>query len=77
MTDAAYVPHVLAARLGVREPGDQPLLDLLTEFLHGRRLLLILDNCEHLLAAVSALVHHLRQRCPAYTYCLPASTPPA
>ncbi|GIK55284.1 MAG: AAA family ATPase [Chloroflexi bacterium] len=64
VTDAAYVPHVLAARLGVREPGDQPLLDLLTEFLHGRRLLLILDNCEHLLAAVSALVHHLRQRCP-------------
>ncbi|MBX3060333.1 MAG: tetratricopeptide repeat protein [Anaerolineae bacterium] len=64
VTDAAYVPHVLAARLGLSEPGDQSLLDLLVESCHGRHLLLILDNCEHLLAAVSALVHHLRQRCP-------------
>lgn len=64
VTDAAYVPHVLAARLGLSEPGDQPLIELLAGHLHGRHLLLVLDNCEHLLAAVSALVHHLRQRCP-------------
>ncbi len=70
VSDAAYVPHILAAQLGLSEPGDQPLLDLLAAHCHGRHLLLILDNCEHLLATVSALVHQLRQSCPRLHFLL-------
>lgn len=75
VTDATYVPHVLAARLGLSEPGNQPLIDVLADHLHGRHLLLILDNCEHLLAAVSALVHQLRQNCPHLHFLLTSLYP--
>jgi predicted ATPase/DNA-binding CsgD family transcriptional regulator len=44
------VPSI-AATLGVRESGDQPLRAGLARLLAGRRLLLLLDNCEHVLAA--------------------------
>src|SRR5437870_3213492 len=51
LADPALVPQALAAALGVREGVDRPLLASLVAFLQPRALLLILDNCEHLVDA--------------------------
>src|SRR5947209_3108740 len=53
VTDPASVGHAIAERLDLRERGGQPLLDGLQSFLWSRRVLLLLDNFEHLLPAAS------------------------
>jgi predicted ATPase len=47
------------------EMPDKPLMDGVIERLHGRQLLLVLDNCEHLIAACADLVGQLLNQCPA------------
>jgi non-specific serine/threonine protein kinase len=64
LADPALVPQTVAATLGVAEQAGQPLCETLAAFLQPRRTLLVLDNCEHLLAACAALVAHLLQGCP-------------
>jgi predicted ATPase len=63
ITDPASVGHAIAEKLDVRERGDQPMLEGLQSFLWSRRLLLLLDNFEHLLPAAS-LVANLVAECP-------------
>ena len=53
--DAALVLPEAAEALGVREVPGQPLVRTLTAHLAGQRALLILDNCEHLVAACAEL----------------------
>ena len=43
----------LATTLGVQEEAGRPLLETIARHLEGRRVLLVLDNCEHLLAATA------------------------
>src|SRR5215217_686176 len=52
LRDAALVSSAVAQALGVGERGEQSLRDLLKSALADRRLLLVLDNCEHLLPAM-------------------------
>jgi predicted ATPase/DNA-binding CsgD family transcriptional regulator len=59
LTDPALVPKHVAQALGVSENPDQSVLDSLTLFLSDRQLLLVLDNCEHLLEACAQLVETL------------------
>jgi predicted ATPase/transcriptional regulator with XRE-family HTH domain len=61
--DARLVPATIARVLGVRESGGRSARELVLEHLHGRHLLLLLDNFEHLLPA-APLVPELLQRCP-------------
>ena len=51
LADPALVLPAIAEALGVREPKDRPLLAALIEALLDRRLLLLLDNFEHVVAA--------------------------
>jgi len=51
LTDSALVVPTIAAALGVRESADHPLLEAVSTFLASKRLLLVLDNCERVLAA--------------------------
>ena len=53
----------VAQALGLREEPGRPLLELL-DYLQHRQLLLVLDNCEHLLAACAALAAALLRACP-------------
>jgi predicted ATPase/DNA-binding CsgD family transcriptional regulator/Tfp pilus assembly protein PilF len=62
--DAGLIPNQVAATFGVRQEPDRPLLATLTEALRGRRLLLILDTCEHLVESCAGLVHQLLAGCP-------------
>ena len=56
LTDPATVPVAIAAGLDVRALPGQALLDAVGEFLAGRELLLLLDNCEHLIGASAEIV---------------------
>jgi predicted ATPase/DNA-binding SARP family transcriptional activator len=64
LSEAALVPQAVATALDVREVGDRPLLSLLLNYLRTRRLLLILDNCEHLVEAAAQLAEALLRHCP-------------
>jgi non-specific serine/threonine protein kinase len=64
LTDPALVPQAVAWALGVREAGAQPLLERLIAALRPRRALLVLDNCEHLVAACAHLAEALLHACP-------------
>lgn len=67
LTDKALVPWAVAKALGVREQAAQPIEETLLEWLtqaHPRKLLLILDNCEHLIDACAQLTDTLLRACP-------------
>jgi predicted ATPase/class 3 adenylate cyclase len=67
LEDAASVPAVVIAAVGVRElPGEGPL-GTLVAYLRARRALLVLNNCEHLLAACAHLAEALLRACPSLT----------
>ena len=54
----------LATQLGIKETGVRPLYDSLRDLLAPQRVLLILDNCEHLLTETASLVTDLVRDCP-------------
>ncbi|MGD8817135.1 MAG: tetratricopeptide repeat protein, partial [Acidobacteriota bacterium] len=62
-SDAELLPSAVAKALGVPEVPNQPIGDTLAAFLRSRRLLLVLDDCEHLTAACARLVDQLLRRC--------------
>src|SRR5215216_666932 len=64
LSDSILVPQTVAAVLGIRESAGRPILTLLTDYLRNKELLLILDNCEHLLSSSAQLVTSLLQACP-------------
>jgi predicted ATPase len=57
--DPRLIPDVIAAALDVRGMPGQGLIDAVAEFLARRSLLLVLDNCEHLLATTARLADTL------------------
>ncbi|HLF28682.1 MAG TPA: tetratricopeptide repeat protein [Anaerolineae bacterium] len=64
LSDPALVPQAVASTLELREQSERPVIDSLSDYLHGRRLLLVLDNCEHLLQPCAELIQRLLQACP-------------
>jgi predicted ATPase/DNA-binding CsgD family transcriptional regulator len=57
----------VAAAIGVSEEAGRPLLDTLADALRSRRLLLALDNCEHLIDACAQVVRRLLASSPGLT----------
>lgn len=64
LTKTASVAAVVAAALEVSDQSQRPALDRLSDFLQDKELLLVLDNCEHLLDEVSVLVHRILGQAP-------------
>lgn len=58
------VAQTVADALGVASLGTTASLDLLRSALRSRRILLVIDNCEHLTEEVAALVRGLLEACP-------------
>ncbi len=58
------VPQAVTSALGLREEAGRPVGDLLVHHLRARSALLLLDNCEHLVAACAALAASLLPACP-------------
>jgi predicted ATPase/class 3 adenylate cyclase len=64
VTDAGSVPSCVAGVLGVDAQAGQPVLDALVNALEPQRLLIVLDNCEHLIDACAAAADAILRRCP-------------
>jgi len=64
LTEGRQVERQIASALGLKEAPGQLLRDGLTAHLRAKRLLLVLDNCEHLLDASARIGGHLLRECP-------------
>jgi predicted ATPase/DNA-binding CsgD family transcriptional regulator len=64
LSEGELVTRAAAKALRVPERPEEPLADTLAEVLRDMQLLLILDNCEHLLEASARLVDKLLDSCP-------------
>ena len=63
LVDPALLVQSVAAVLGVREQAGPPA-ERLAQYLEDKHLLLVLDNCEHMVDRCATLVDSLLQRCP-------------
>jgi len=63
LTDPALTPQQVASSLGISEQPGRTLPDTLTDALKSRKILLALDNCEHLIHACAQLVETLLRSC--------------
>jgi non-specific serine/threonine protein kinase len=59
LTEESRVVDTVAQTLGVRQDADKDLIDSLLTRLRNKKILLLLDNCEHLVAACATLVDQL------------------
>ena len=64
LSDAALAPSAVAGALGLKLVGEQTTAESLARAVGDRHLLLVLDNCEHLIDAVATLVETVMQLCP-------------
>ena len=67
LRDGASLPHLVADRLGLRDRSGRPVLDALVGYLRERRLLLVLDNCEHVVDACADLAAAVLADCQQVT----------
>jgi predicted ATPase/DNA-binding XRE family transcriptional regulator len=67
LTDGLQVLRAVASALGIQEVPGQPVLEAVIGWLRGRRALLVLDNCEHLLAPCAATISAVLESCPDVT----------
>ncbi len=63
LTDPAFVTPTLATVLGISEQPGRPLLATLVEHLRGRQMLLVFDNCEHVLDASAEVADAILRAC--------------
>jgi predicted ATPase len=67
VSDPAVVPNSVAAALGITPQNGRSANEAIVEALSGRRLLIVLDNCEHVLGAAADLVETLLTHTAAVT----------
>jgi non-specific serine/threonine protein kinase len=63
LADPGLVPQAMAASLGIRELAGQPILSSLVAALKERHVLLVVDNCEHLVDACAHIIDALLTGC--------------
>ena len=64
LSDESLMVNMTASTFGLREQGERPMLELLLQYLRPRHLLLILDNCEHLIEAVAHVANAILRAAP-------------
>jgi predicted ATPase/DNA-binding SARP family transcriptional activator/DNA-binding CsgD family transcriptional regulator len=64
LSEGELVPQAMAQAVGVREQPGRPLTETLKDALRARKMLLVVDNCEHLIEAVVRLLDALLDSCP-------------
>lgn len=67
VAEPTAVSMVVASAIGLEPKSDETPTDGLRRFLADRDVLLVLDNCEHVIHHTGALVSHLLDRCPGVT----------
>jgi predicted ATPase/class 3 adenylate cyclase len=64
LSDPALVPQAVAAAIGLQEQAGGQVSDMLLSYLESKSVLLILDNCEHLVDACAQLAHKILLAAP-------------
>lgn len=64
LSESDLIPQTVANMLGIKEEAGKPITQVLTDWMKSKRLLLLLDNCEHLLEGCVSLVSRLLRGCP-------------
>jgi class 3 adenylate cyclase len=64
LSDPSLVAVTIASTLGLREQPERPVLETLLRYLKKRRMLLILDNCEHVIAEAARITEAILRDCP-------------
>ncbi len=64
VSDADDVPSAIAAALGIAGKSGRPVLETLLDALVPQDLLIVLDNCEHLISACAKAADAITRRCP-------------
>jgi predicted ATPase/class 3 adenylate cyclase len=64
LSDPALVPEAILNAVDIREEPDRAPLSTLIDALRPRHLLLVLDNCEHLISACAQIASTLLRNCP-------------
>ena len=67
ITDPELVPITAARAFGLPDQPGRSTMDTLSHFVTNRQILVVLDNCEHLLDACAALIAALLAACPGLT----------
>jgi predicted ATPase/class 3 adenylate cyclase len=64
LSDPELIPETMINAIGIREVPDKLPLNTLVDALRSRQLLMVLDNCEHLVADCARIVSTLLRGCP-------------
>jgi predicted ATPase/DNA-binding CsgD family transcriptional regulator/DNA-binding XRE family transcriptional regulator len=64
LSDPTHIPQAIAGAVGLKEHPGRPLDEAVMAALERRQLLLVLDNCEHLIGGCADLAHRLLRACP-------------
>ncbi len=64
LADPDLVTSTVASTIGVNVSQDRPVLATLTDYVREKIVLLVLDNCEHVIEACAQLAEHLLHQCP-------------
>ena len=65
LTDPELIPRTILSAIGVNEQQGKTPLDVLKEYLHEKQILIVLDNCEHLVSASAQVANTLLNAAPA------------
>jgi predicted ATPase/class 3 adenylate cyclase len=65
LSDASLIPQAVVSALGISEQPGLSVTASVSEYLRAKSLLLVMDNCEHVLAACSELVDKILATCPS------------
>lgn len=64
LSDPTLILQIISTVLGVREQAGQPSLKAVTDYVRDKDILLLLDNCEHLIETCAQVVDSLLHACP-------------
>jgi predicted ATPase/class 3 adenylate cyclase len=64
LTDPNLIPQTILSAIGISEQSGKPPLELLREYLHEKKSLIVLDNCEHLIEASARVANILLNAAP-------------
>jgi predicted ATPase len=62
--DPLLVPRTIALAIGLRDEPQRPVIDMLCDYLHGKSMLILLDNCEHLVDACAQMTDRILRAAP-------------
>ena len=65
LREPGLVLQLIVETLGLRPSADQPLMETLLNFIRSKKMLLILDNCEHLIEDCAQLAQELLSQAPS------------